>query len=60
MPHMTNKETPLTSTSSTGHNPDKSPDFLTQPAIAARNANLALALERELRESSGLLAAMAA
>jgi hypothetical protein len=33
---------------------------LTQPAIAARNANLALALERELRESSGLLAAMAA
>jgi hypothetical protein len=58
MPKTSNAST---STSAAVHNEQKSPDFAIHPATAAaRYANLALALERDLQDSAQSFAAMAA
>jgi hypothetical protein len=57
---MPENQTPSNYTAITGYHEEKTADFTVHPATAARHACLALALERELREASSPLAALAA
>jgi hypothetical protein len=57
---MPNSQMPSNSTTSTVQHEQKTADFIAHPAAAARFANLSLILERELRESSSPMAAVAA